>query len=70
MRWNVRCARNPELVAQAAQYRDLRTRLESAYAPELAEPVPERLLAVLRTPMRAPVADLREVRGRPRRPLG
>jgi hypothetical protein len=39
---------DPELAVRAAQYRDLRARLESAYAPELAEPVPERLLTVLR----------------------
>jgi negative regulator of sigma E activity len=53
---------DPELAAQATQYRDLRARLESAYAPELAEPVPERLLAVLRTPTRASVTELDEVR--------
>jgi hypothetical protein len=39
---------DPDLAARAARYRDLRSRLESAYAPELAEPVPERLLAALR----------------------
>jgi hypothetical protein len=49
---------DPELAARAAQYRSLRTRLESAYRPELDEPVPERLLAVLRAPVRASVTDL------------
>jgi anti-sigma factor RsiW len=38
---------DPELQAQAAQYVKLRSTLESAYASELTEPVPERLLAVL-----------------------
>jgi hypothetical protein len=47
---------DPELAARAARYRDLRTRLESAYAPELAEPVPERLLSALRTPPRTVVS--------------
>jgi hypothetical protein len=41
---------DPELAARAALYRDLRNRLQSAYAPELAEPVPERLLTALRAP--------------------
>ena len=53
---------DPELAARAARYRDLRARLESAYAPELAEPIPERLLAVLRAPPRAAVTDLSEAR--------
>jgi hypothetical protein len=52
---------DPELAARAARYRDLRTRLESAYASELAEPVPERLLAALRTPPRT-VVTVQEAR--------
>jgi hypothetical protein len=41
---------DPELAARAARYRNLRTRLKAAYAPELDEPVPERLLTALRAP--------------------
>ena len=55
-------AADPELRARAARYRALRTRLQSAYAPELAEPVPERLLTVLGAPARAAVSDLATVR--------
>ena len=53
---------DPELEARARQYRNLRTRLESAYQPELAEPVPERLLAVLHAPVRSSVTDLDDAR--------
>lgn len=51
-----------ELAARAAKYRDLRARLESAYAPELTEPVPARLLTVLRERAPAAVTDLAAVR--------
>lgn len=53
---------DPELAVRAARHRELRTRLESGYAPELAEPVPERLLAVLRAPPGTPVFDLQDAR--------
>ena len=53
---------DPELAARAARYRDLRSRLESAYAPELAEPVPERLLAALRAPPPRTVVSVHEAR--------
>jgi hypothetical protein len=45
-----------ELAARAERHRRLRSQLESAYAPELEEPVPERLLAALKAPA-AEVAD-------------
>jgi hypothetical protein len=38
---------DPEIARLVAQFRDLRVRIQSAYLTELAEPVPERLLAVL-----------------------
>ena len=53
---------DPELAARAARQRNLRARLESVYAPELAEPVPERLLAALRATVREPVTNLEEAR--------
>jgi len=53
---------DPELAAHVERQRNLRARLQSAYAPELAEPVPERLLAALREPVSAPVTDLEEAR--------
>ncbi|HLY52561.1 MAG TPA: zf-HC2 domain-containing protein, partial [Steroidobacteraceae bacterium] len=40
---------DPELAARAERHRKLRSQLASAYAAELEEPVPERLLAVLRS---------------------
>ena len=39
---------DPEIARRVAQYREQRETLRAAYAPELAEPVPDRLLAVLR----------------------
>jgi hypothetical protein len=41
------CA-DPEIARRVAQYRDQREKLRAAYEAELADPVPERLLAVLR----------------------
>jgi hypothetical protein len=39
---------DPEIERRVAQYREQREKLRAAYAPELAQPVPDRLLAVLR----------------------
>jgi hypothetical protein len=39
---------DPEIARRVAQYREQRETLRAAYAPELAEPVPDRLLAALR----------------------
>jgi hypothetical protein len=39
---------DPEIGRRVAQYREQREKLRAAYAPELAEPVPDRLLAALR----------------------
>jgi hypothetical protein len=39
---------DPEIARRVAQYREQREKLRAAYAPELAEPVPDRLLAALR----------------------
>lgn len=56
--------RDPSIGARLEQYRALRRRLRAAYAVELEEPVPDRLLAALRSP--APdgssVLDLRTAR--------
>jgi hypothetical protein len=40
--------RNPEIEGRIDEYRELRAKLKAAYEPALAEPVPERLLAMLR----------------------
>ena len=53
--------RDPGIAQRIARYRSLRNQLQAAYADELNEPVPDRLLAALRTPAprRSPaVADL------------
>ncbi|MEA3132972.1 MAG: hypothetical protein QOG17_818 [Gammaproteobacteria bacterium] len=58
---------DPEIERRVAQHRAMRARLQSAYAPELDEAVPERLLAAARgappassvRPMRKPAARLR-----------
>ena len=39
---------DPEIARRVAEYREQREKLRAAYEPELAEPVPDRLLAVLR----------------------
>jgi hypothetical protein len=39
---------DPEIARRVAQYREQQEKLRAAYEPELAEPVPDRLLAVLR----------------------
>ena len=39
---------DPEIARRVAEYREQRDKLRAAYEPELAEPVPDRLLAVLR----------------------
>ena len=49
---------DPGIARRVADYREQRERLRAAYEPELAEPVPDRLLAVLRD---------RRPAGRPRR---
>src|SRR5579862_1257434 len=41
-------ASDPQLAARIARHRALRARLQEAFAPVLAEPVPERLLASTR----------------------
>ena len=61
---------DPELQRRVAAHRALRRRLQSAYAPELAEAVPERLLAAARgaaaqSPNR--VFDLQEARDKSKR---
>jgi hypothetical protein len=56
---------DPEIERRVAQLRNLGTRIQSAYAAELAEPVPERLLAALRQSSRATeskVVDLANAR--------
>ena len=44
---------DPDIEKRVAQYRELRTRIQAAYAPELSEPVPERLMAAVRAPGRS-----------------
>jgi hypothetical protein len=39
---------DPEIARRVAQYREQQEKLRAAYEPELAEPAPDRLLAVLR----------------------
>jgi len=56
---------DPEIERRLAQLRNLRTRIQSAYSAELAEPVPERLLAALRQSSRtteSKVVDLANTR--------
>jgi hypothetical protein len=56
---------DPEIARRVAQLHNLRTRVQSAYAAELAEPVPERLLAALRQSSRtagSKVVDLANAR--------
>lgn len=48
--------RDPSIGQRIDRHRDLRGRLQSAYAAELEEPVPDRLLAALRKPARAAAA--------------
>jgi hypothetical protein len=58
--------RDPSIAQRIARYRSLRNQLQAAYAGELNEPVPERLLAALKNPAPRPspaVADLRTARG-------
>jgi len=53
--------RDPSIAQRIARHRSLRNQLQAAYADELNEPVPDRLLAALRTPAPRPspaVADL------------
>ncbi len=42
---------DPQIEKRVEQYRQLRARLQAAYAPELSEPVPERLLSAVRRPV-------------------
>lgn len=56
---------DPQLERRVAQHRELRAKIQRAYAPELSEAVPERLLAAARKPARAAesnVVDLKEAR--------
>lgn len=56
---------DPDIERRVAQLRNQRTRIQSAYAAELAEPVPERLLAALRQSSRT--AESKVVRRQPNR---
>jgi hypothetical protein len=59
---------DPSIAERIAQFRRQRAKLEAAYAAELEEPVPERLLAVLRAPGPvSTVVDLERARGTARR---
>jgi hypothetical protein len=56
---------DPEIEQRVVQLRNLRTRIQSAYAAELTEPVPERFLAALRQSSRttgSEVVDLANAR--------
>jgi hypothetical protein len=55
---------DPEIARRVAQYREQREKLRAAYEPELAEPVPDRLLAALRDgrPGQGRVIDLERAR--------
>ena len=53
---------DPQFAKRVAQYRELRARIQSAYSPALAEPVPDRLLAVLRQAGTSKVVDLQGAR--------
>ena len=54
---------DPEVDTRIAQYRLLRARIQSAYAAELAEPVPQRLLAALRQSDRTSEAKVMDLAG-------
>jgi hypothetical protein len=54
---------DPQLEKRVARHRELRAKIQRAYAPELTEAVPERLLAAARKPVDATesnVVDLKE----------
>ena len=56
---------DPDLSERVAKHRELRAKIQLAYAPELTEAVPERLLAAARQPIRAAdsnIVDLKEAR--------
>lgn len=56
---------DPDIEKRVAQYRELRHRIQAAYASELSEPVPERLLAAVRAPGHSPqskVIDIQSAR--------
>ncbi len=62
---------DPAIAARVAEHRGLRARLQAAYAGDLAEPVPQRLLAAARPPSAAAaqkVADIAAARVRRTRP--
>ncbi|MGO9802455.1 MAG: anti-sigma factor family protein [Steroidobacteraceae bacterium] len=60
-------ASDPQLAQRSAAHRALRARLEQAFAPVLAEPVPERLLASARgAPARQRPSNVIELQRRPR----
>jgi hypothetical protein len=52
---------DPQLQQRLAEHRALRANLERAYAPDLEEPVPERLLASIRQPNRPATATVVEL---------
>jgi hypothetical protein len=56
---------DPEVAERVARHRELRAKIQLAYAAELTEAVPERLLAAVRKPIRAAdsnIVDLTEAR--------
>lgn len=53
---------------RVARYRELRSRIQAAYATELSEPVPERLLAAVRPPGRSASSNVSDLQ-RARRPI-
>ncbi len=60
-------ASDPQLEQRIAEYRALRARLQQAFAPVLAEPLPERLLASARgAPARQRPSNVIELQTRPR----
>lgn len=53
---------DPEVVRRIAQHRELRSRIQAAYASGLSEPVPERLLAAVRASGRSYQSNLIDAR--------
>jgi anti-sigma factor RsiW len=56
---------DPEVAKRVAKHHELRAKIQLAYAAELTEAVPERLLAAVRQPVRAAdsnIVDLKEAR--------
>ena len=57
-------ASDPQLSARAAEHRAMHARVQAAFGKVLDAPVPETLLAAVRTPISADVVDLAQVRER------